>query len=77
MFQAQASKAMENMADFMLSNAEHTSGSALTSAATGLVSGLGYTVSASSSTVSKKDNNDTAANASATVSQVGVSWWWR
>ena len=62
---------MAKMADFMLSNAKFTTGSALTSAATGLVSGLGYMVSASSSTVSKSGNNETGVNATATVLQVG------
>ncbi len=73
LFQAQASGAMDKMADFMLANAQHTSGSALTSAATGLVSGLGYMVSASSNTVSKSGSNETGANSSATIMQVGVS----
>ena len=61
---------MESMADFMLSNAGQASGSALTSAATGLVSGLGHMVSATSSTVSK--SNDTGGgNKTDTVLQVG------
>jgi hypothetical protein len=72
MFQSQASNAMAKMADFMLSNAKHTTGSALTSAATGLVSGLGHMVSATSSSQSKSDNT-TAVNATAAVLQVGVS----
>ena len=64
---------MENMADFMLSNAGVTSGSALTSAATGLVSGLGYMVSASSSTVGKSENNDTSSGMNATATKEMVS----
>lgn len=65
---------MEKMADFVLSNAQYTSGSELTSAATGLVSGLGYMVSACSSTVSRSGSNET--NATAVVDQVSSTWYW-
>ena len=65
---------MANMADFMLQNAKHTSGSAMTSAATGLISGLGHMVSASSTTVGNTGNNDTSSgmNKTATVAMVST-----
>ena len=58
----------------MEKNADHTSGSAMTSAATGLVSSCGYMVSATSSTVSKRNSSE--ANSSETMSQVGGDVGW-
>ena len=64
---------MEKMADFMLSNAGASSGSAIESAATGLVSGLGYMISASSATLVNSDNETSTGapvNKTARVAQV-------
>ena len=63
---------MENMADFMLSNAGASSGTTLKSAATGLVSGLGHMISASSGTVSKanESSSEEPVNKTASILQV-------